>query len=107
MASKNGPQITAIAGILAEQVPQEGVSSEQAKEAWRAALHYAKGNEAMGAIAEVLAEEGLPLKLQSKPLSCRRQHLVADENVFVVEALTQLGVGEAAVERHEVASVHR
>lgn len=48
------PQITEIASYFAERLPTEGVAHEDAKQAWRATLRYARRSGAIGSLTELI-----------------------------------------------------
>ena len=49
------PQITEIASYFAERIPTEGVAHEEAKQAWRATLRYARTTGAIEPLTELVA----------------------------------------------------
>jgi hypothetical protein len=49
------PQITEIASYFAERIPTEGVDHEQAKQAWRATLRYARSSGAIDPLTALVA----------------------------------------------------
>jgi hypothetical protein len=48
------PQITEIASYFAERIPTEGVEHEEAKQAWRATLRYARATGAIDPLTELV-----------------------------------------------------
>lgn len=48
------PQITEIASYFAERIPTEGVAHEEAKQAWRATLRYARKTGAIEPLTELV-----------------------------------------------------
>jgi hypothetical protein len=55
--SRNEPQITEIASYLAAALPTEGAEPEEAKQAWRHSLRYARKSGAIDRIAGMLRND--------------------------------------------------
>lgn len=55
--STTEPQITEIASFLATAVPNEGTEPENAKEAWRHSLRFARKHGAIDGIADMIRQD--------------------------------------------------
>ena len=57
MAVHEGPQITAIAGVIAKNLPHDGVSEEEATQAWRGALRYARATGTIQSVTQGIKQD--------------------------------------------------
>ena len=60
--SQSEPQITEIAGVIADVLPTKGVPRDDAQQAWRHSIRYARNTGNIEAVTEQLSEEAPSLK---------------------------------------------